>query len=107
MTQTQTPPPAGSPTSEVDRLADGFWERFLELSPISATVNGDKRYDDRLPDPGPAGRLALYFPKRSTMPARACGTIRTVLARTATAKTTSRMSTTSAAGMVSPLFFLI
>jgi uncharacterized protein (DUF885 family) len=40
----------------VDQLADGFWERFLELSPISATVNGDTRYDDRLPDPSPAGR---------------------------------------------------
>src|SRR5689334_20216139 len=36
------------------------------------------------------------------MPARACGTIRTVLATTATAKITSRMSTISAAGMVSP-----
>jgi len=43
-------------SSAVDRLADGFWERFLELSPISATVNGDTRYDDRLPDPGPKGR---------------------------------------------------
>ncbi len=40
----------------VDQLADGFWERFLELSPISATINGDTRYDDRLPDPGPKGR---------------------------------------------------
>ncbi|HYL40210.1 MAG TPA: DUF885 domain-containing protein, partial [Candidatus Binatus sp.] len=58
MTQT-LPPPAGSPTSEVDRLADGFWERFLELSPISATVNGDPRYDDRLPDPGPEGRAQM------------------------------------------------
>jgi uncharacterized protein (DUF885 family) len=44
------------PNSTVDQLADGFWERFLELSPISATVNGDTRYDDRLPDPGPKGR---------------------------------------------------
>jgi uncharacterized protein (DUF885 family) len=42
--------------SAVDQLADGFWERFLELSPISATFNGDTRYDDRLPDPGPEGR---------------------------------------------------
>jgi uncharacterized protein (DUF885 family) len=42
--------------SAVDQLADGFWERFLELSPISATINGDTRYDDRLPDPGPEGR---------------------------------------------------
>jgi uncharacterized protein (DUF885 family) len=40
----------------VDQLADGFWERYLELSPISASVNGDTRYDDRLPDPSPAGR---------------------------------------------------
>ena len=40
----------------IDQLADGFWERFLEVSPISATINGDTRYDDRLPDPGPEGR---------------------------------------------------
>ena len=40
----------------VDLLADGFWERFKALSPISATINGDTRYDDRLPDPSPAGR---------------------------------------------------
>ena len=40
----------------VDQLADGFWERFKELNPISATVNGDTTYDDRLPDPSPEGR---------------------------------------------------
>ena len=40
----------------VDQLADGFWERFKELNPISATINGDSRYDDRLPDPSPEGR---------------------------------------------------
>ena len=42
--------------STVDQIADGFWERFLELSPISATLYGDDRYDDRLPDPSPVGR---------------------------------------------------
>jgi uncharacterized protein (DUF885 family) len=42
--------------ANVDQLADGFWERFLEISPISATFNGDDRYDDVLPDPGPEGR---------------------------------------------------
>ena len=42
--------------SAVDQLADGFWERFKQLSPITATINGDTRYDDRLPDPSPAGR---------------------------------------------------
>jgi uncharacterized protein (DUF885 family) len=44
--------------SAVDRIADGFWERFKELSPVSATVNGDTSYDDKLPDPSPAGRAA-------------------------------------------------
>ena len=37
----------------------------------------------------PAGRVSLYLPKRSTMPARACGTIRTVLASRTTTKTTT------------------
>ncbi|MBA3876120.1 MAG: hypothetical protein C0498_04155 [Anaerolinea sp.] len=52
-------PPKASVTvalSAVDQLADAFWDRFLELAPISATVNGDHRWDDRLPDPGPEGR---------------------------------------------------
>jgi uncharacterized protein (DUF885 family) len=49
-------PPEGRPASRIDQIADGFWERYLEISPISATVNGDPRYDDRLPDPGPDGR---------------------------------------------------
>ena len=43
-------------SSAVDQLAEDFWERFLELSPVSATIIGDHRFDDRLPDPGPAGR---------------------------------------------------
>ncbi len=34
------------------------WERTLELNPTMATVYGDERYDDRLDDPGPAGRAA-------------------------------------------------
>ncbi|HET9681193.1 MAG TPA: DUF885 family protein, partial [Candidatus Limnocylindrales bacterium] len=42
--------------SEVDQLADTFWDRFLALSPVTATLYGDDRYDDILPDPGPAGR---------------------------------------------------
>jgi len=57
-TATTTAPIEG-PSSAVDQLADRFWERFLELSPISATINGDTRYDDRLPDPSPTGRLAF------------------------------------------------
>ncbi|MDA8238622.1 MAG: DUF885 domain-containing protein [Chloroflexi bacterium] len=34
------------------------WERTLELNPTLATIYGDERYDDRLDDPGPAGRAA-------------------------------------------------
>ena len=42
----------------VDQVANGFWERFKALNPISATINGDPSYDDILPDPSPAGRAA-------------------------------------------------
>ena len=42
--------------SEVDQLAETFWDRFLAVSPITATLTGDDRFDDRLPDPGPEGR---------------------------------------------------
>ena len=49
---------SGQPASVVNALADRFWESILELSPTTATVYGDERYNDRLPDPGPAGRAA-------------------------------------------------
>jgi len=42
--------------SAIDRMAVRFWEAILELSPTTATMYGDDRYDDRLEDPGPAGR---------------------------------------------------
>ena len=44
------------PSSPVNALSDRFWESVLELNPTTATVYGDERYDDRLDDPGPAGR---------------------------------------------------
>ena len=40
----------------VDDIATRFWEGFLERQPIYASMLGDRRYDDRLDDPGPAGR---------------------------------------------------
>ncbi len=43
-------------SSAVNALSDRFWEGILELNPILGTVYGDSRLDDRLPDPGPAGR---------------------------------------------------
>ena len=39
-------------------LADHFWQWFLSRQPIYATVLGDERYDDRLPDPSATGRAA-------------------------------------------------
>ena len=44
--------------SAVDALADRFWEDLLERQPLAATFFGDERFDDRLDDPGPAGRAA-------------------------------------------------
>ena len=40
----------------VNALADRFWDGFLELQPLWATMLGDERCDDRWDDPGPAGR---------------------------------------------------
>ena len=37
-------------------LADRFWQWTLSRQPIMATVLGDERYDDRLPDPTDFGR---------------------------------------------------
>jgi uncharacterized protein (DUF885 family) len=51
-----TDQPAANP---VDALAERFWERFLQLSPTTATIYGDERYADRLEDPGPDGRAAM------------------------------------------------
>jgi uncharacterized protein (DUF885 family) len=42
--------------SAVDQLADRFWDDLLRLNPTTATVYGDERFNDRLEDPGPAGR---------------------------------------------------
>jgi uncharacterized protein (DUF885 family) len=44
--------------SAVDRIAERFWEDYLRLSPTTATMYGDSRYDDRLDDPSAAGRAA-------------------------------------------------
>jgi uncharacterized protein (DUF885 family) len=44
------------PGSPVNVLADRFWEAILADNPTTATMYGDERYDDRLEDPGPAGR---------------------------------------------------
>ena len=45
MTETTTQPTA------MDEISAAFWEEFLRQNPTSATVYGDTRYDDLLPDP--------------------------------------------------------
>jgi uncharacterized protein (DUF885 family) len=44
------------PNAAVNELADRFWDGVLERSPLTATILGDDRYDDRLPDMGATGR---------------------------------------------------
>lgn len=46
------------PAAAVNALADRFWDAFLEQHPMTATVYGDDRWDDRLEDPSAAGRSA-------------------------------------------------
>src|SRR5205809_7965536 len=44
---------------EVDRaraLVDDYWDGLIEADPLLGTLVGDERFDDRLPDPGEAGR---------------------------------------------------
>ena len=50
---------AVSEPSRIDEIATRLWEGFLHLSPTTATIYGDDRYDDQLEDPGPAGRAAM------------------------------------------------
>jgi uncharacterized protein (DUF885 family) len=54
MTKPTTPPPSTSPgSSTLGLLASEYWEKRLESDPIEATFLGDRRFDDRLPDPSP------------------------------------------------------
>ena len=56
--------PVSAP-SAVDRIAAQFWEDYLALSPLTATVYGDERYADRLDDPSREGRWqALSLARR-------------------------------------------
>src|SRR5688572_18003072 len=41
-------PPSISPDAALDALVEEYFERQLELAPMSATAIGDSRYDDRL-----------------------------------------------------------
>jgi uncharacterized protein (DUF885 family) len=55
------------PNAAVNELADRFWEGVLERDPVYATILGDDRWDDRLPDLGEAGRAADAAALRETL----------------------------------------
>jgi len=48
-------------------LADGYWEDLLALEPMLGTMIGDPRYDDRLSDPGEAGRARTASVSRAAL----------------------------------------
>src|SRR5512140_2016383 len=48
-------PAHATPSDDLAKLADEFWQGNLATYPTSATSAGDKRYDDRLQDISPAG----------------------------------------------------
>jgi uncharacterized protein (DUF885 family) len=56
-----------TPDNAVNAIADRFWEGLLRESPTTATTYGDERYDDRLEDPGPAGRAAARALRERTL----------------------------------------
>ena len=51
-------PVATDPNALVNELADRFFDGVLERDPLYATILGDDRWDDRLPDVGAYGRAA-------------------------------------------------
>jgi hypothetical protein len=44
------------PNAAINEIAERFFEGVLERDPIFATILGDNRFDDRLPDIGAEGR---------------------------------------------------
>jgi uncharacterized protein (DUF885 family) len=58
---------AADPNAAVNDLADRFWDGVLERNPLTATIYGDERFDDRLPDLGAEGRAADEKAYRSTL----------------------------------------
>jgi uncharacterized protein (DUF885 family) len=55
------------PNRAIDQLADRFFDGVLEREPIYATILGDQRWDDRLPDLGAEGREAEAAAYRSVL----------------------------------------
>jgi uncharacterized protein (DUF885 family) len=56
--RTLRPVTTNDPNAAVNELADRFFDGVLGREPIFATILGDDRFDDRLPDLGAEGRAA-------------------------------------------------
>ena len=50
--------PDPTPAANLATLAGDYWRATLEAQPVWGTIVGDRRFDDRLDDPTPAGRAA-------------------------------------------------
>ncbi len=48
----------GPGQARLDELADAYWEATIAFQPTLATAIGDRRLDDRMPDPTPAAAAA-------------------------------------------------
>ncbi len=57
-----------TPTADLAALADRFWDGYLAAYPLFATIIGDRRFDDRLPDHSPeaTSRLIAWFDGMAT-----------------------------------------
>jgi uncharacterized protein (DUF885 family) len=60
-------PAVADAAAAVDALADRFWEALLVEAPLTATLYGDDRYDDRLPDLSAAGRARARSLREATL----------------------------------------
>lgn len=58
---------AADPNLSVNELADRFFDGVLQRDPLWATILGDERWDDRLPDIGAEGRDADQAAHRETL----------------------------------------
>src|SRR5712691_6135467 len=56
-----------SASEDLAQLAADYWEGVLQRDPTLATFYGDYRYNDRLQDIGPLGRMAEEADLRSVL----------------------------------------
>jgi uncharacterized protein (DUF885 family) len=71
---TDAPARQARPTTEVDRIADGYLDAFVRLSPITATYLGIAGHDEDLDDFSPSGYAAQSELRKATLSALAGAT---------------------------------